>query len=68
MEEDQKSKVPICIDKNSQEKKYMNIWPVEPETNNDVMWLPKPAVPNEYRYRRLSKPNLSIHKMLQEVL
>ena len=55
MEEDQKSQVPICIDKNSQEKKYMNMWPVKPEANNDVVQLPKPAVPDEYRYRRLCK-------------
>ena len=55
MEEHQKGQVPICIDQNSQEKKNINMWPVTPETNNDVMQLPKPEVPDEYRYRRLYK-------------
>ena len=37
------------VDKRSQEKKNMNIWPVKPEINKDVTWLLKPAVPHEYR-------------------
>ena len=35
-----------CLDKNCQENENINMWSV---TNTDNMWVPKPAVPNEYR-------------------
>ena len=43
----------INTDKKSQEKKNINVQPVKPEINKDVMQLPIPAVP--YGYRRLCK-------------
>ena len=38
----------VCSDKTCQDYQCVNMQPVKPETSS-IMWLPKPAVPNQYK-------------------